>query len=74
MIKSRRLSWVGHVARMKKDMNAFKMLIDKPTGKRPLERPRYRWEDNIRIDLKGICVNTRNKLIRLRKWIIGEPL
>jgi hypothetical protein len=54
--------------------SAFKMLIDKPTGKRPLERPRYRWEDNIRIDLKGICVNTRNKLIRLRKWIIGEPL
>ena len=38
----------------------FKMLTDKPTGKRPLGMPRRRWEDNIRMDLKEIGVNTRN--------------
>ena len=41
-------------------MSAFKMLIGKPAGKRPLGRPRRRWEDNIRNDLKEICSNTRN--------------
>ena len=38
----------------------FKILTDKPTGKRPLGRPRRRWEDNIRVDLKEIDTNTRN--------------
>jgi len=51
-IKSRRLRWAGHVARMEEGRSAFKILIDKPTGKRPLGRPRRRWEDNIRKDLK----------------------
>ena len=41
-------------------MNAFKMLTEKPTGKRPLGRPRRRWEDNIIMDLKEIGINTRN--------------
>ena len=40
-------------------MTAFKILTGKPTGKRPLERPRRRWEDSIRMDLKGIGINTR---------------
>ena len=52
MIKSRRLRWAGHVARMEESRSAFKMLTGKPTGRRPLGRPRRRWEDNIRIDLK----------------------
>ena len=44
---------------MKEGRSAFKILTDKPTRKRPLGRPRRRWEDNIRMDLKK-CINTRN--------------
>ena len=44
----------GHVARMEEGRSAFKILRGKPTGKRPLGRPRRRWEDNIRMDLEGI--------------------
>jgi hypothetical protein len=58
--KHRRLRWAGHVVRMEEGMNAFKMLTDKPTGKRPLGRPRRRWEDNIRMDLEEIGNNARN--------------
>jgi hypothetical protein len=53
VIKSRRMRWVGHVARMEK-RNAYKILVGKPEGKRPLGRSRHRWVDNIRIDLKEI--------------------
>ena len=60
MIKSRRLGWAGHVARMEEDRSGFKILAGTPTGKKPLGRPRSRWEDNIRIDLKEIVINTRN--------------
>ena len=58
MIKSRRLRWVGHVARMEEG-RAFKILTGTPTGKKPLGRSRLRWEDNIRRDLKEIVINTR---------------
>jgi hypothetical protein len=51
IIKSRRMRWVGHVARMGEKRNAFRLLVRKPEGKRPLARPRRRWEDNIRMDL-----------------------
>ena len=68
MIKSRRLRWAGHVATMEESRSTFKMLTGKPTGKRPLGRPRRRWEDDIRMDLRVIG------LIRLRIGIIGEPL
>jgi len=47
VIKSRRLSWAGHVARMKEGRSAFKMLTGAPAGKRLLRRPKRRWEDNI---------------------------
>ena len=57
MIKSRRLRWEGHVARTEEGRSAFKILTYKPTGKRPLGRPRHRWEDNIRKDLKEIGVD-----------------
>ena len=50
----------GHVARIKEGRSAFKMLTGTPTGKRPLGKPRRRWEDNIRMDLKEIYINTRN--------------
>ena len=60
MIKPRRLRWAEHVAIMEKARSAFKILTGKPTGKRSLGRPRLRWEDNIRMDLKEIGINTRN--------------
>ena len=59
-IKSRRLRWVGHIARMAEDRSAFKILTGKPTGKRPLGRPRRRWEKNIRMDLEEIGINAGN--------------
>ena len=55
----RRLRWAGHVARMEEGTSAFKMFTGKPTGKRPLGRPRRIWEDNIRMDLEEIGIKTR---------------
>ena len=60
MIKSRSLRWAGHVARMEEGRSSFKILTDKPTGKRPLGRPRLRWEENIRMDLEEIGINAGN--------------
>ena len=60
MIKSRRLGWAGHVARMEEGRSAFRFLIGKPKGKIPLGRPRRRWEDNIRMVLTEIIFNVRN--------------
>ena len=54
VIESRRLRWAGHVARMEEGRSAFKIVTGKPTGKRPLGRPRHGWEDNIRMDLEEI--------------------
>jgi hypothetical protein len=53
-IKSRRMRWAGHVARMGKEKNVYRVLKGKPEGKRPLARPRHRWEDGIRMDLREI--------------------
>jgi len=52
VIKSRRLRWAGRVARMMEGRSAFKILTGKPTGNRPLGRPRRRWENNIRMNLE----------------------
>jgi hypothetical protein len=60
VIKSRRLRWAGHVSRMEEGRSAFKILTGKPTGKRPLRRPRRRYEDNIRMDLEEIGINAGN--------------
>jgi hypothetical protein len=51
IIKSRRMRWAGLVARMGEKRNAYRLLVRNPKGKRPLERPRHRWVDNIRMDL-----------------------
>jgi hypothetical protein len=53
-IKSRRMRWAGHVARVGEERNVYKVLVGKPEGKRPLGRPRRRWENGIRIDLREI--------------------
>jgi hypothetical protein len=53
-IKSRRMRWAGHVARMVGGRNVYRVLVGKPEGKRPLGRPRLRWEDGIKMDLEEI--------------------
>jgi hypothetical protein len=55
IMKSRRMRWAGHVAQMGEKRNAYRLLVAKPEGKRPLRRPRRRWVDNIKIDLSEIC-------------------
>jgi hypothetical protein len=54
MMKLRRMRWAGHVARMGETRNAYRLLVGKPEGKRPLGRPRRRWVDNIKMDLGEI--------------------
>ena len=56
VIKCTRLRWAGHVTKMEEGRSAFKIL----TGKRPLGRPRRRWEDNIRMDLEKITIIAGN--------------
>jgi hypothetical protein len=52
--KSRRMRWEGHVARMGEKRNECRILVGKPEGRRPLGRPRRRWVDNIKMDLREI--------------------
>ena len=54
VIKSRRMRWAGHVARMGEERAVYRVLVVKPEGKRPLVRPRRRWVDNIRMDLHEV--------------------
>jgi hypothetical protein len=54
VIKSRRMRWAGHVARIEEKRNAYGMLVVKPEGKRPLERQRRRWVDNLKMNLREI--------------------
>ena len=58
--KSIRLRWADHVTRTEEGMSTFTILAAKPTGKRPLGRPRHGRENNTRKDLKEICVSTKN--------------
>jgi len=60
VIKSRRMRWAGHVARMGEGKGMYRVLVGKPEGRRPLGRPRRRWEDNTRMGLRKVgcgCVN-----------------
>ena len=54
VIKSRRMRWAGHVARMGERRGAYRVLVGKPEGKRPLRRSICRWEDNNKMDLQGV--------------------
>ena len=54
VIKSRRMRWAGHVARMEEGRGVHKVLVGKREGKRPLGRPRRRWKDNIKMDLQEV--------------------
>jgi hypothetical protein len=57
IIKSRKMRWAGHVARMREKRNVYSLLVGKPEGKIPLERPRRRWINNIKMDLLEIGLN-----------------
>ena len=67
VITSRRMRWAGHVARMGEGRGVYRVLVGKPEGKRPLGRPRHRWEDNIKMDLQvvGVGVRTGSRGIRI---------
>ena len=54
VVKSRKMRWAGHVARMGEGGGVHRVLVGKPEGKRPLGRPRRRWEDNIKMDLQEV--------------------
>jgi hypothetical protein len=60
VIKSRRMRWAGHVARMGEGRCVYRVLVGRPEGKIPLGRPRRRWEDNIKMDLREIGIDGAN--------------
>jgi hypothetical protein len=60
VIKSRRMRWAGYVARMGEGSGVYRVLVGRPEGKRPLGRPRRRWEDNIKMDLGEIGIDGAN--------------
>jgi hypothetical protein len=63
VIKSRRLRWAGHLARMGEGRGVYRVLIGKPESKRPLGRPRYRLEDNSKLDHREIGINGANWIL-----------
>jgi hypothetical protein len=74
IINSRRMRWAGHVARMGEKRNAYRILVGMPEGKRPLGRPRRRWVDNIKMDLREIGWDEWIGLIWLRIGTSGGLL
>ena len=54
VIKSRRMSWAGHVARMRERRGVYRVMVGKSEGKRPLGRPSRRWEDDTKVDLQEV--------------------
>jgi hypothetical protein len=65
VIKLRRMKWAWHVARMVEGRGVYRGLVGKPEGRRPLGRPRRRWEDNIRMDLRDVVVWTGWSWLRI---------
>jgi transcription termination factor 2 len=61
IIKSRRMRWAGHVARMEEKRSPCRLLVGKPEGKRPLGKPRRRWVDDIRMDLGEVEWETHSQ-------------
>jgi hypothetical protein len=60
VIKSRRMRWAGHVARMGEGRGVYSVLVGRPEGKRPLGRPRRRWEDNSKLNLRERSIDGAN--------------
>jgi hypothetical protein len=66
VIKSRKMRWAGHVARMGDRRGAYRVLVGRPEGRRPLGRPRRRWKDNIKMDLQQVGWGAWTGLIWLK--------
>jgi hypothetical protein len=60
VIKARRMRWAGHVAHMGEGRGVYMVLVGRTEGKRPLGRPRHRWEGNIKMDLREIEIDGAN--------------
>jgi hypothetical protein len=60
VIKSRRMRWAGHVARMREGRSVYRVLVGRSEGKRPLGRPRRRWEDNIKMSFREVGIDGAN--------------
>jgi hypothetical protein len=60
VIKSRRMRWAGHAAHMGEGRGVYRVLVGRPEVKRPVGRPRRRWEENINIDLREIGIDRTN--------------
>jgi hypothetical protein len=60
VIKSRRMRWAGNVARIGEERSAYRVLAGRPESKRPPGRPKRRWEDNIKMDLREIGIDGAN--------------
>jgi hypothetical protein len=60
VIKSRRMRWAGYVARTGEGRGVYRILVGRPEGERPLERPRRRWKDNINVDFREIWIDGAN--------------
>jgi hypothetical protein len=73
-IKSRRMRWAGHVACMGEGRNMYRVLMGNPEGKRPLERPRHRWENGIKMYLGEIGLGVWSGFTWLRIGIVGGLL
>ena len=74
VIKSRRMRWTGHVACIGESRGVYRGLVGRPEGKRPVGRPRHRWEDNIKMDFEevgcgGLLLSTH---IAPRAWAVGR--
>jgi hypothetical protein len=74
VIKSRRMRWAGHVACMSEGIGAYRILVGRHEGRRPLGRPRRRWEDNIKMDLQEVGWGAWTGLIWLRIGTVGGLL
>jgi hypothetical protein len=74
MVKSRRMRWAGHLAHMGEGRGVHKVLVGKREGKKPLGRPRPRWEHNIKMDLQAVGGVVGTGWSRLRIGTGGGPL
>jgi len=74
VIKSRRMKWAGHVARMGKSRGLFRVSVGKPEGKKTLGRPRRRWEDNIKIDLQEVGCESMDWIVLAQDRDRGREL